>query len=126
MNMRRSCFALAGWLVFAGVATAWSATPPGNSVQGHRLFMEEGCFTCHGTTGMGSIISGPQIAPGAVPWIAFMRQLRTPYNSWRYGNVGMPRFGKDVLTDSQAADIYAYLLSIKPGPSAAQVPLLRQ
>jgi mono/diheme cytochrome c family protein len=126
MKVRDAGIVVLGVLLSVRAVIAWSGTPQGNALQGEKLFMREGCYTCHGTTAVGSIISGPQLAPEVVPWAAFIRQLRTPYNSWRYGNVGMPRFGKGVLTTAQAADLYAYLLSIKPGPTAAQVPLLRK
>ena len=126
MNIRGAWTVMLGLLLCTGAAAVSSATPSGNASEGKRLFMREGCYTCHGTTGVGSIISGPQIAPGVVPWVAFIHQLRTPYNSWRYGNVGMPKFGKGVLTEAQAADIYSYLSSIKPGQAATQIPLLRK
>ncbi len=124
MNIPR--VTMLGLILCATSAIAWSAPPPGNAARGKKAFMKEGCYTCHGTTGVGSIIAGPQLAPGLVPWDAFLRQLRSPYNSWRYGNVGMPEFGSGVLTNTEAADIYAYLASIKPGPTAAQIPLLHK
>jgi mono/diheme cytochrome c family protein len=38
----------------------------------------------------------------------------------------MPRYPVEYLSDQQLADIYAYVASIKPGPSAKDIPLLRE
>lgn len=124
MVSRGVSIAILGVLLSAGPAVTWSVTPPGNAVRGKRLFVKEGCASCHGTTGAGSLVSAPRIAPDPVSWMAFIRQLRHPYDSGRYGSLGMPMFGRSLLTDAQAADIYAYLTSIRPGPTAAQIPLL--
>jgi hypothetical protein len=37
----------------------------------------------------------------------------------------MPRYDAEFVSDEDLADIYAYLVSIKPGPKAADVSLLR-
>jgi mono/diheme cytochrome c family protein len=38
----------------------------------------------------------------------------------------MPRYPVEVLSDQEMADIYAYVASIKPGPAAKDIPLLRE
>ena len=106
--------------------TVGAAIPAGNAASGKTLFIREGCASCHGTSGAGALVSAPEIAPDPAPWSAFIRQLRRPLNSGRYGTLGMPRFGNAILTEAQAADIYAYLLSIKSGSPASQIPLLRR
>lgn len=104
-------------------ATAEPGAPAGNAQRGKRLYLAVGCYECHGTTGAGAT-TGPQIAPNPVPFPAFVYQLRHPLGSPPYGNIKMPRYGETVLSDSQAADIYAYLASIGPSPPASKIPLL--
>ena len=82
------------------------------------------CYECHGTRGAGSLNNGPQIAPNPIAWTAFMYQLRHPIGAPSFGLIKMPMYGPKVLSDAQIADIYAYLLSITPGPSAASIALL--
>jgi len=38
----------------------------------------------------------------------------------------MPPYIAKYLNDQDFADIYAYLVSIKPGPSAKDIPLLNE
>jgi len=101
------------------------AALPGDAARGRQLFLREGCYTCHGTLGAGAI-TGPRLAPGPIPWTAFLYQLRHPRGTPPYQNIRMPEFGPRVLTDAQAADVYAYLVSIAPGPPAAKIPLLNE
>lgn len=111
---------LAGSLATAASAAA----PPGRAQQGKQLFLANGCYSCHGTTGTGDLV-GPRLGPGPIPWAAFLYQLRHPSGTPSYGAIRMPMFGPAVLTDAQAADIYAYLSSIKPGPPASSIALLK-
>jgi mono/diheme cytochrome c family protein len=37
----------------------------------------------------------------------------------------MPRYPAEFLSNRELADIYAYLASVKPGPQAHDIPLLR-
>jgi mono/diheme cytochrome c family protein len=37
----------------------------------------------------------------------------------------MPRYPAEFLSDKELADIYAYIASIKGGPAAKDLPLLR-
>ncbi len=112
-------------VLITGVAAAQSGTPPGNAQRGKRLYLAVGCYECHGTTGTGAI-TGPKIAPNPVPFPAFIYQLRHPLGSPPYGNIKMPAYGDTVLSDAQAADIYAYLASIAPSPPASKIPLLNR
>ncbi len=76
------------------------------------------CYTCHGTVGQGADRgTGPKIAPGPMPYLAFALQVRTP-------RLDMPAYRKEFVSDQELTDIYAYLSSIKPGPQAKDIPLL--
>jgi mono/diheme cytochrome c family protein len=105
----------------AGAATAASAQAPQGSVErGREIYLAMGCHACHGTVGQGGERgAGPKIAPNPFPFQAFAFQVRRPRSS-------MPRYPVEHLSDAQLADIYAYIASIKPGPSAKEIPLLQE
>ena len=115
---RRDLSAVVG-LVLASLALVSAAGPPapGNAANGKRLFMRDRCYTCHGTQGAGGGIAGPRLAPNPLPFQGFLMQLRHPANR-------MPPYTEKVLSDEEAADIYAYLRSIPPGRPAGEIPLL--
>lgn len=108
------------WLMFllAGSALAQEA-PSGDVQRGHAAFLKYMCYTCHGTVGQGAERgAGPKLAPNVFPWAGFELQVRTPRQD-------MPPYRKQHLADRDLADIYAYLRSIKPSPSASAIPLLK-
>ena len=105
---------LAGLLV-AGSAFAQGA-PNGNAANGKKLFETIGCFECHGYAGQGGG-AGPKLIDPPV-WEAFIVQLRTPRQQ-------MPPYTARVLTDQQAADIYAHLRTFPKAADPATIPLLR-
>ena len=104
-------------LAFATTA-ALAQAPQGDAARGKAIYLKEMCSSCHGTAGQG-IAYGPRLAPGVFPWDAFQRQLRHP-------SAVMPRYPENQMSDQDLADVYAYLVSIKPGPSAKDIPLLRE
>lgn len=115
--------ALASLSVVAGAAAQSPAaeTPAGgrNPLDGKRIFLADGCYYCHGTTGAGGGPAGPRLAPGPLPLEAVRAKLRT--SSGR-----MPVYSPKVLSDSDIADIVAYLQSIPSGPDAKDIPLLNR
>jgi cytochrome c553 len=94
-----------------GAALAQDAPPSGDAANGKKLFMADGCYQCHGTVGQGSRGTGPQLAASPLPYDAFAQQLRHPAAI-------MPPYTDAVLSDPQAADIYAFIHSL-PGPANA-------
>jgi mono/diheme cytochrome c family protein len=98
--------ALAG---LTGAARAQDA-PPGDAIEGKRLYLAVGCFTCHGRSGQGGAMNGPApvLAKTQMPFEGFKGQLRSPVND-------MPAYSEKVMTDKQVADIYAFVESL-PGP----------
>lgn len=89
-------------LPYGGVG---GAIPAGDAIAtGERLFVAEGCVTCHGLAGRGGVV-GPTIEHNDA---TTLRQ-RT-----RVGSPGMPRFS-EALTDDQIAAISAYLQSVQGG-----------
>jgi mono/diheme cytochrome c family protein len=94
---------------FDGAARAQDA-PPGDAVEGKRLYLAVGCFLCHGRSGQGGAMNGPApiLAKTAMPFDGFKGQLRQPASD-------MPAYIEKVMTDQQIADIYAFVESL-PGP----------
>jgi ubiquinol-cytochrome c reductase cytochrome c subunit len=130
MRNRTSLALLAGAaLIAAGAAVtpqagaqqaaspAAAASPSGNADAGKKLFMADGCWQCHGLIGQGAPSTGPRLAPGPLPYQAFLHQLRQPASD-------MPPYEAVVLSDQQAADIYAFLGSIPKSPDPKSIPLL--
>jgi mono/diheme cytochrome c family protein len=93
----------------AGAARAQDA-PPGDAVEGKRVFLAVGCFLCHGRAGQGGAMNGPApiLAKTQLPFEGFKFQLRQPIND-------MPAYSEAVMSDKQVADIYAFVQSL-PGP----------
>jgi len=88
----------------------------GDSVRGEMLYESTGCYECHGFVGQGGA-PGPAIAP-PMAFEPFVFQLRQPRQ------VMIP-YSETVLSDQDAADIYAYLSSLPPPADPASIPLLQ-
>jgi mono/diheme cytochrome c family protein len=107
--MQKMILSLAVLIGSCGLAAAQSPAPPGDAANGYKLFMADGCYQCHGTVGQGSRGTGPRLAPDPLPFENFASQLRKPANV-------MPPYTALVVSESQLADIYAYVSSL-PGPA---------
>jgi len=103
-------------LLAAGVSVSLAADTGGNVAHGKQLYMDTGCYQCHGTVGAGG--AGPRLAPTPLPIAAYMIQLRHP-------RARMPVYTSVVMPDADVADIYAYLLSLPKAKSAADIPMLK-
>jgi mono/diheme cytochrome c family protein len=110
------------WLAAALAATAFGVdaqAPAGDAARGKALYMKNMCYTCHGTAGQGGDRgSGPRIAYDVWPWEGFAQQVRRPREA-------MPRYDAQHVSDAQLSDIYAYVISIKAGAKAKDIPLLK-
>ena len=83
---------------------------------GKVAFMQHGCWQCHGESGQGGA-AGARLAPDPIPFETLQNFVRTT-------NRAMPPFRKEILSDDDLADIYAYLQSIPKGPDPKSIPLL--
>jgi mono/diheme cytochrome c family protein len=111
--------ALAGLLAAIGPSGAQQASAPaGNTDHGKTLYRETGCYQCHGLAGQGAIMTGPRVSRTELPFEGFLGQLRHPVNQ-------MPPYEAAVVSDRDAADIYAYLRQMPAPPEANSIPLLR-
>jgi mono/diheme cytochrome c family protein len=99
----------------SGAALAQSS-PDGDAARGQALYESTGCYECHGYVGQGGA-AGPVIAP-PMAFEPFVFQLRQP-------RLVMIPYSVSVLSDAQAADIYAYLASLPPPADPASIPLLQ-
>ena len=101
--------------LLSGAALAQD-TPTGDSTSGKQLFEAKGCYSCHGFVGQGSR-EGPRLTP-PIAYAAFVLQLREP-------RAIMPPYKEALVSDREAADIYAYLAAVPKPPDPKTVPLLR-
>jgi len=107
--------AVAAAAVAVGAAAARAQDAPhGDAANGKRIYLADGCFTCHGRSGQGGAYNGPApiLAHTALPIDGFTGQLRNPSND-------MPAYSTAVLSDKDIADIYAFVTSL-PGPRSAK------
>ena len=114
-KMHKSLIAAVAMLA-SGIAVAQNA-PAGSAERGQKIFTQQMCYNCHGTIGQNGGVAGPKIAPNPFPWAAFNQQVRKP-------RADMPPYSEKNLPEQDLADIYAYLVSIKSGPAAKDIPLL--
>lgn len=103
--------------VSAPASAQGSEAPPGNAKAGQQIYKSIGCWQCHGTMGQGGAVTGPRLAPTALPYAAFLQQLRTPQNA-------MPPYEPKILSNADAANIYAFLKSVPAPKPVADIPLL--
>ena len=129
----RAAAAALGIFAVAGIASAAapSTAPIGaDAARGKALFIENGCYACHGYDGQGSIYTGLRIAPNPPPWqaiAAFIRNppgMKRPYSNWPF--FVMPPFTAKMVSDRDVSDIYAYLKSLPPPVAPKSIPTFKK
>ena len=113
-----SCAAVVGLMPPSARAQDASAGDPAN---GKRIYLADGCFECHGRAGQGGAFNypAPPLAQIEMPVESFQAFLREAPND-------MPTYSTAVLSDSEAADIYAFLRSLPGRKPVKDFPLLNQ
>jgi ubiquinol-cytochrome c reductase cytochrome c subunit len=103
----------------AGSATIDTAL--GDSAEkGKAAFVQHGCWQCHGFNGQRTVTSnGRVLARTALPADAFKSFVRST-------NGAIPPFRPAVISDEALDDIYAYLQTMPPPKSPANIPLLNE
>lgn len=108
-------------LAFAllGFSSAAQNAGSGNAANGKRVYLADGCFTCHGRAGQGGAMNypAPALAQIEMPVESFLVYLRNGPND-------MPAYSTSVLSDKEATDIYAFLRSLPGRKPAKDFPLL--
>jgi mono/diheme cytochrome c family protein len=97
-------------------AVGQEVQPAGDAAHGRHLFDTLGCGACHGYEGQGSR-DGPRLNPPPTFPVTLL-QLRQPRNL-------MPPFREAILSDQDAADLQAYMMSFPPPPDPQSIPLLQ-
>ena len=119
--MVRVSVLLVAVVLAAALATPVRAqdAPRGDAANGQRVYLADGCFTCHGRVGQGGNYYGatPVLAKTQLPFEGFKMQVRNPARV-------MPPFPEAVLSDKEAADIYAFLQTLPTGRPAKDIPAL--
>ena len=123
----RGPLALVNYIVFMGIAAmlafvagairAQTPTPPGNPENGKAMYLKDGCYECHGSVGQGG--TGPRLGPRPIAAAAFTSYVRKPAGV-------MPAYSNKVLTDSELADLRAYLMAVPEPPPLKTIRLLNQ
>ena len=103
----------------AGAARAQDGS--GDATNGKRVYLADGCFTCHGRSGQGGAMNypAPALAQIEMPVEAFVSFLREAPND-------MPAYSTEVLSNKDAADIHAFLRSLPGRKPTRDFPLLNQ
>ena len=83
--------------------------PSGDAQRGKELFVKTGCYQCHGYEAQGAS-TGPRLGPDPVPFPRFAAYVRKP-------TAEMPPYTAKVLSDTQLADLYAFV-SARQKPTA--------
>jgi mono/diheme cytochrome c family protein len=97
-------------------APASDQAPAGNADNGKKFWAQYGCYQCHGYAAHGG--TGPRLAPRPLAFQAFSKYTRQPTGE-------MPPYTVKVLSESQLADIYAFLRAVPAPPPVDSIPLLR-
>ena len=99
-----------------------------DSSEGEKLYLSHGCYSCHGYNGTGRYplandISG--IMTSEELFTIFLR-LRADLNPVSPSN-SMPNYSKNVIDDSEAKQIYAYIKTFKDSPpQLEEIPIFKE
>jgi ubiquinol-cytochrome c reductase cytochrome c subunit len=84
---------------------------------GRTLYMQKGCYECHGIFGQGSVTTGPALAPNPLPLPAMEAYVHNPEGQ-------MPIFSERILSNDEISHIHAYLASLPPNRPVENIALL--
>ena len=113
-------FQVAALIVVAGAPSALAQdAPKADAANGKKVYLADGCYQCHGRVGQGGLMTGgaPVLAQTKMPFAAFRRQLRNPIND-------MPPYPESLLSEKEAADIFAYLQALPGRRPVKDIPIL--
>lgn len=105
--------------VLAGVLSAANAETDASEFPGRGLFIQKGCYQCHGYEGQGGAGTPVVIAPNPMPLKAFIAVVRRPYGV-------MPAYAPSVLSDDDLRGIREYLASIPSPPKPESLRALSE
>jgi len=112
-----------GTIAFAmfALCASGAAFAQGDAANGKRVYLADGCFTCHGRSGQGGALNypAPALAQTNLPVEAFKALVRAGPND-------MPAYSDAVLSDKDLGDIHAFLMSLPGRKSPKDYPVLSQ
>ena len=94
------------------------AAAAGDAKAGGELYLKNGCWECHGYSGANG--SGAPLVLMSLNATGFMNYIRNPRTN------NMPLYSAKVISDKNAADLFAYIKTFKKPPEVKDVPLLQQ
>jgi len=94
------------------------ALPAGDVKRGESNYAKYGCWECHGYTGQTG--TGAKLVSTVLNANGFVNYIRSPRTNQ------MPLYSAKVVSDQDAADLYAYIKTFKKPPEAKDIPLLQQ
>jgi len=103
------------FLLFAGAALARAQNTAGDPENGKRLFLADGCWQCHNYNGSGGR-QGARLSQTKLTAQAFVNYIRKPR--------AMPAYSTKVLSDKEAADIFAYIKTFPEPPPLSSIAIL--
>ena len=115
-------------LVSGAALSALALADGGDAAEGERLYLEHGCYTCHGYNGTGrrplaNNVSG--ITADATVFLTYLRARRDVKPM--LPKQGMPYYSASSLPDDDALAILDYLRSLVDEPPAVEsAPALRR
>jgi mono/diheme cytochrome c family protein len=95
-----------------------SSVPAATVDEGRKLYASYGCYQCHGYEGQGSSATGPRIGPRPLPLASFSKYVRRPTGQ-------MPPYTTKVVSDSDLANIHAFLDARPASPAVNSIPQLK-
>jgi mono/diheme cytochrome c family protein len=122
VTLRPASLTIAVLLFAASVAAQTPSSPSqpapslsaGNAGNGKSLYVKYSCYACHGYDGHGG--AGARLVPMRMNRPGFAAYIKNPRQ--------MPPYTDKVLSDEQAADLWAYIKSMPESPPAGSIPLL--
>ena len=110
------------------VLSSGAAFAAGEKTAGEKLYYDFACYACHGHRGTGRTplskeVSGVLSQPDV--FLTYLR-LRADQNPVNPKN-SMPNYSAATLSDEQALDIYAYLVSLdNETPDIEDIPIMQE
>ncbi len=100
----------------------------GDAQQGTELYYDFACYSCHGynaTMRVPLVGDASGIMSSEAVFLNYLR-LRAEQNPTNPKN-SMPNYSADTLSDEQARDIYAYIVSlVDDSPEVADNPIMQE
>lgn len=123
--MRRPSI-LAGFAACVAISTA-VAQDGGNAERGKQAYFDYACYACHGYEGIGRRNIANRESGVLVSEQVFLLYLRARgEQNPEFSTQTMPHYPASSLSDEDARDIYAYILTfVDEPPAVEEIPALR-